>query len=314
MKKPVHIILNCTNRKRTAGHAVPRIRDINGGVDDRAGAWMAVLDQVPPIAEAKDVYAGEYWRTATDLVGKAANGFAVSLWVLSAGLGFISGHDKIPPYSATFALGQADSVVTAASGSGGRRNWWARLSRWRGPSPEDQPRSLKALASAQPDAGILLCAGPDYLDAVYPDLLDAQRALTYPSQLVICTSHAPVPPLVESWVQIPGRLRTLLGGSMASTGPRAAGVALESHPADSRLDADTIRRAVNELIAASAELPRFDRRVLDDRAVRDWIAQHVATTPGATKSGCLNAYRSAGFACEQARFGRLFAEVERQDR
>lgn len=306
----LHVILSCTNRKRTLGRSFVRLRSVDGNIDQRASSWISLMDREPPVGTASGVYVGDYWHSGLALVEAASARFDVSGWVLSAGLGLIELGTDVPPYSATFAPRHPDCVARSADARSERRRWWALLSVWPGPSLEMRHRSLRALAVAEPDAAFLLCVGPTYLDAVHDDLLAARNALNSPDQLIVLTSASGNGDLAGSIVRIAGRFRTSVGGSMVSISPRVARAAIEMHDPGIVVNAGTFRGAVERVAASSGDLPRFDRSSRSDEAIRRWISEHRRSLPAATRSSSLRAYRDAGFACEQSRFGRLFENAE----
>lgn len=64
-----------------------------------------------------------------------------------------------------------------------------------------------------------------------------------------------------------------------------------------------------KLMANAAPLPRFQRRVLSDSQIVEFIAHRRLEVTNASASRLLRDLRDQGMACEQSRFGRLFAET-----
>jgi hypothetical protein len=312
MRNDIHIVVGCTNRKRVPEGDFPRLRDVTGDVEDRARAWATAIDAADPRVRAEDLYVGEYWRSAQDLVAAAKARFEVHVWVMSAGLGLVRSTTLVCAYSATLAGGHPDSVVRAGAvetATSIRRRWWSVLSTWPGPSGSGHPRSLADVAADDPTATVALVAGPDYVDAATDDLVRARDALAQPDQLVIFASGAPHSEIRESRVTVPGRLRMVLGGSMASTGPRAARAVIEALPRGEALRPGRARSVISALDRSAAPLPRFDRKRMEDDEISEWIRDLIAIESRTTKSVALRTFRSAGMACEQSRFGRLFEEM-----
>jgi hypothetical protein len=314
MTTDLHVVLSCTHRKRVPPNSTfPRLRDVPADdVDQRASTWIDRVRVEPAVAEAKHLYAGEYWQAGLDLAATASRYFRTTVWVLSAGLGLIRATDPVPAYGATLANGHPDSVVPTgghASSADVRRAWWTALAAWPGPGGTDGVRTVTELAVRDPLAAIVVCAGRHYLAAVGADLHDAYMAIGRLPRLLVYGSGAPATGLEPVWVRVPGRLRMVLGGSMASTSLRAARATVEAHGPAGHLDAPRARSSVESLLNAAAPLPRFDRERLDDRTVTEWIKSDVAAHAGATKSAALRRFRSDGMACEQSRFGKLFDQT-----
>ena len=304
-----HIVLSCTNRKRTGAASYPRLRDvIADDVESRAAAWISMLDGEQPFGLARDLYAGEYWRAGLELAERAEGLSPTSTWVLSAGLGLINLDDEVPAYGATLAGGHEDSVVTPKdqkSARDVRRSWWSALASWQGPVGRGRPRRLSDLARDGAPT-IFVCAGPDYLTASAPELVEVSSDLGH-GRLLVFGSGGPEAGLESAWVRVPGQLRLRFGGSMSSTGVRVASAIVDEVAKSGEFGADEVRSLVASWCGATSPLPRFERKKLSDRDVELWIASDLEAHSGAVnKSAALRRFRDDGFACEQSRFGRLY--------
>ncbi len=305
----LHIVLSCTKRKRIGDASYPRLREVfTGDVEQRAARWISRIDGADASRPARDLYAGEYWRAGMGLAARASRLCPSSTWVLSAGLGLINLDDQIPAYGATFASGQEDSVVVKSDGAPAsevRRRWWSALASWQGPVGPGRPRRIADLA-ADRAASIVVCAGPDYLAAIRPELVDTLNVLGG-ERLLLFGSGAPETGLEGAWVRVPGQLRLRFGGSMSSTSVRAASAVIDEIAESGVLSGDQARSLVVSWCDATAPLPRPERKRLSDLDVALWIVSDSKAHPGsANKSSSLRRFRDDGLACEQARFGRLF--------
>jgi hypothetical protein len=305
----LHIVLSCTNRKRTGAAAYPRLRDVVADdVESRAAAWISKIDRAWPIGAARDRYAGEYWRAGLNLATRAGRFSPTSTWVLSAGLGLINLDDEVPAYGATLAGSHEDSVVRVndqRTAREVRRRWWSALSSWQGPVGPGRPRRVSDLAR-DGEASIVVCAGPDYLTASAAELVEVSRDLG-PGRLLVFGSGGPEVGLESSWVRVPGQLRLRFGGSMSSTGVRVASAVVDEFSKSGEFDGDEARRLVASWCGTTSPLPRFERKKLSDRDIELWITSDVETHPGTVnKSVSLRRFRDEGLACEQSRFGRLY--------
>ncbi len=308
MTNDIHLVLSCTNRKRAPEPDFPRLRDVSGDVEDRARAWSLAIDAATARVRAEDLYVGEYWRAGLGLAEAAKSKFRVHVWVLSAGLGLVPSSALVCAYSATLTGGHPDSVVqTGADGIPSliRRRWWSALSTWAGPD-NGRPRTLADLANEDRSAAMVVVAGPDYVDAAADDLMCARDALAEPHQMLVLGSSEPRAEITECWVPVPGRLRTVLGGSMASTSPRAARAIIDSLSYGEPMRAERARDVVAALARTAPPLPLFDRKRMGDFEIAAWIADLIAADSTTTKSSALRSFREAGMACEQSRFCRLF--------
>jgi hypothetical protein len=264
-----------------------------------------MVSKAPIWGPAKDLYVGEYWQAGLDLARTSAGRTHTDVYVVSAGLGLIHSDAAVPAYAATFTRAHADSVVLVndKSPSPVRRQWWNALAEWSGPGNGGRPRTLRDL-SATPDARLLVCAGPDYIDATVDDLRDAHKLLGDERLVIVASGDAPEG-LDEVWVRCPGQLRMLFGGSMSSTGVRLARAMLEK--LGPRVGAREARDFIASVLKDTAPLPRFNRDRLSDQDVLAWIGADAEAHPGRTnKTAALRRLRDEGRACEQSRFGRLY--------
>lgn len=310
--RTLHIIVACAERKRRAGEAPVRLRDVRAAtLEERCAAWWKALSGASTSAPARDLYAGDHWSIARALPEVARrHGFSPSLWVASAGYGLVPEDAMLAPYSATFAPRSPDSIV---DGPGARTNaataWWRDLTAR--PLPHRQsPRTLQALAEASPPkTAMLVVASPAYLRALEDDLrgalaLDGKR----PSLVLVAGAPGPTHPALRPyWVQTAADLRMRLGGALTSLHARVARDLLEQiPPAD--FEAATAQAHVAELWAQSDKAPVYDRDRGDDDDIRAYIRKALKRDSMVTHTRLLRELRSSGRACEQGRFRRLFKD------
>lgn len=307
-----HIILSCTNRKRRDASPKNRLRDVPAtDVEARAAAWIQKISGAPAFGRAEDLYGGEYWQAGLALAKTAASRWPTEVSVVSAGLGLVRADSPVPNYAATFTYRHPDSVVVGdrLDATALRRQWWDALADWSGPGASG-PRRLPELARS-PGARLLVCVGPDYLDAIAEDLRAAHKVVGDDRLVIIGSGPAPAG-LSEVWVHCPGQLRMQLGGSMASAGVRAARVILADFGSAGAVDVGHAREVIDALLRDAAPLPRFDRARLSDDKIVAWIGHDARSNPGRkNKSAALRRLRDGGQACEQGRFAHLYDETMR---
>ena len=305
----VHLVLSCTNRKRSSELSSPRLGSVAPApVAERAEQWAAVISESPHRYLVSSLYGGEYWQIGMKLAADIGSQFDGQVSVISAGLGLIGIDDEVPVYGATFTNGHPDSVAQDGAPPNFRRRWWNEL------ATVEQlgfggPRRLADIATPGADDGVIVCVGRDYLHAVVEDMLELSKQMMDPGRLVIFAAGKPVVGLEDHWVQVPGALRLVLGGSLASTSVHTAR-AFVHQATTAPLEVGNARRLVATLGAGGGDLPKFDRRRASDHEVVDWIVDHISAEPNSNKSLALRAFRDLGFACEQQRFGRLFSKAQ----
>lgn len=305
----LHIVTACTNRKRGSVGA----RRIGGLLDlpleDRADAWWERLTSTPgqDATPAKDLYVGSHWQRSSEAAREATSSGVfdeVYLHVMSAGYGLVSASELLRPYAATFTRTSDDCVLRPEEDS---ETWWDALAQHELPSRA--PRSLLELARHSGDATVVIAGSTQYLRAVASDVRTAARELAPDRLSVVCGGSVPGE-LREFELGLDGTKAVGLGARMVDLAAAAVvhlSKTVERHGFH--------RSKAREILAAvpSAPIPSAQRkaRSASDEEVRDFIAGALSSpVGGTTKTALLRRLRSESeFACEYARFGRLFNEV-----
>jgi hypothetical protein len=314
MNPSVNILVTCTKRKRFAAPARLRLGAVGKGEPgDVARRWTDRLEQTNASkVHAASLYAGDHWQIAAGLpAAAAACGVKAGLWVLSAGYGLIAGSARVAPYSATFSVGHADEVLSRFKdhNPSAIRDWWASLSRWPGPQPND-PRTITDLVIRNPRTPIVVIASPKYLAAIQDDLLTARSVLADPATLIVVSAGARGRgPLAESMIACSARLQAALGGALMSLNARVARCIIEKGPTYPWTLAG-FQRLLEALPMDEAAGRSPARKAVTDEEVRVFVRNALNANPRARHTSLLREYRETGYACEQKRFGRLFKEVE----
>lgn len=327
MSPKLHIIANCTDRKRVPVAEERRLRSVpNHNLRKRASIWWERLtDPTVQTCTAAELYAGSHWSAVSELPRAAREaGFTPKLWITSAGYGFLSGDARVNSYSATFSGSHPDSVIRGSSPESNREGtlqlWWELLSELGAFS--DHPRSIAALADAGRRDYFLIITSPDYLTAIDRDLREAISRHSAPDRIVIVSSrHKPPAPHFERNL-VPADARLLCSKECPSPcpdhmlrGPRgalSAGIALEVLRRAGRVGfaASTLKGHLEDSIMRSPALTTYDRRRADDVEIVDFIKSELGRTPPPSCSALLRKYRDGGRACEQSRFSKLYWQTK----
>ncbi len=316
MNTTLHIIAGCTDRKRLRAGSPMQLRAVaDEDVAAQLGAWWTLLTKAgSPRLAARELYVGGHWAVVRELPSIARRkGFDPTLWVASAGYGFLRADDAICAYSATFAPGHEDSVAHAAGGAGAKavnRRWWALLSKRR--LSGSAPRSVSALARSDPDATFLVIASPWYLTALRDDLLGALHHLGDPERLLIVSSgNADDGRLTSNLVPSTARLLSVHGvGNRISLHAQTARRILKTAK-PGRLTAGAVRKRYERLNSRLPPPTLPDRSRRTDDEVRRFIGNALRRSPTTSRTSLLRDFRNAGHQCEQKRFSRLFGDVVR---
>jgi hypothetical protein len=304
--RQVHVVVTCSQRKREPVPNALHLRRVTGvRTETRCRSWTTRLADDPARGvPAGDLYAGEHWRLARQLPDVAAPRLDVTLWVCSAGYGLISAATAVKPYSATFAAGHLDSVP------GGRdeaADWWAALTAWSAPGA-GAPRSIAALAAADPTSAVLLVLSSAYFAACRADILAATEVLDDADRLGIVSGGTRTDTDLAEWLlPVDARLQHALGGARQSLNVRVAAALLGG----GRCGAAAGRAWLSKLLAEQPPLPTFAREPMTDTQVRAWIRAELRSDGDATHTRLLRELRDGGKACEQRRFADLFKAERR---
>lgn len=300
-EQPLQVVVTCANRKTQEVPASLRLGSFNQRYPaTRFTAWTARLDaNSHPRYRALDLYAGEHWQVVRSLAGDAALGPNAVLWVASAGYGLIPADALICAYGATFSTGR-DTVGATA---GEVADWWRRLGDWPGPVL-DQPRTFTDLARRTPGATIIAVLSEAYQRACAEDLLSA-ATLVSPDALSVVGPRDAHPALTELLVPVSAPLQHAVGGSLQALNVRVLRH-LIAHGVESG------RAALREAILAVAPPEPPVRQPTGQRMSDAEVYAYIRANPQASATKLLRQLRNTGRSCEQARFGRLHAQVCRQ--
>jgi len=301
---PLILITNCTASKRKCGAHELSCADFVGTPEEKFEKWWRASKSANITVPAIDLYQGPAWywvRTAfSTLLGKSP---ATELWIVSAGLGLIPCDLQVPPYSATFAFGDPNSVARNVAGN---REWWERLSTKK--AEQGDCGSIKRLAERNPHSRFLIGLSAAYLKVVLPELVEAKMRLTDPGNLiVVCAGAGKVPELGDSVLPVDARFENKFGVTRMALNARMLAHIAETVPIDS-IEAATIG-SVLAAEATSLPPPRKSERVrLTDDAIHDFIRRNLETNRHASASQILKELRASGYACEQKRLSQLFKQ------
>lgn len=287
------IVVTCTDRKSLPVESHLRVRSLpDGSIAERGTAWRRRHRRYAPTRELVDLYQGESWSQARQLVQDAASlGFTPRVLVASAGLGLrtVDGPPA-PAYGATFAARQADSVAADRNGT---RSWWKRLQAL--PNALDPDVELRGR--------LMLVLSEPYAIAMHDDLVALARRS---SNALMFGGDREVDGLPR--FASDAALRHALGGTRSSLNLRMARKWLAQ--LDSADLNDVRARHRWDRWAREVRTPElYDRVRQSDDAILEHIANLTTSDPSISRTRALRILRDSGFACEQRRFAMLFQQA-----
>jgi hypothetical protein len=302
----LNVIVTCTKEKRAAVHSDCELRSVHDDdLESRFQNWRGRLVGCKERVTARNLYGGDHWAFARQISSRR---FDVQTYVCSAGYGLIHIDDSIAPYSATFSRRHPDTVWKNSPQSEiSASDWWSKLCTWRGHHGFG-PRSLTALAKANSQSPILVVASENYLRGIQQDLIRTKASLDSPELLMILSAGTQkLSGLTDNLLPCDARMQPEVGGILRSLNVRLANkIVSEARDVPTLLG---LKRKLTRLLAKQPELPTYNRQVLTDNELKDFIRREIKKNHKASRTNLLRELRSAGYACEQKRFAGLFCEV-----
>ncbi len=319
MAKQLNVIVTCTNSKTREVPEALRLREVRGrSIEERCEQWTSLLSThaIEP-GPARELYSGDHWYVSRDLETEGhLAGFAVRIWVCSAGYGLVPLEANLRPYSATFTEENPDAIRRFRGGVGDvslDAQWWELLSRWKGPS-RGEPRSVEALAARQPGTPILVVASPRYIGAMSDDLKSARLALRSSDLLSIFSAGSTAANgLAANLVPCDARLQNVVKGPRFSLNARAARMVIQKG-GNWPLNAPELQQRFRRLMEQQPEIKKYERIPMTDEDVRAYIKSAMIKSAmkhegKLSHTGLLRQLRAENRACEQKRFRDLFKEM-----
>jgi len=308
----LNLVVNCAARKRNINLTTLSLGNLRvSSPTDLPIRWTSLLvEQKESTTSALDLYCGDYWlavRKAVDL-----HPAAISLFIASAGYGFISSEEKVFPYSATFSRGLADSIPSRMEPAEVNRKWWNHLCKWRR-SLDREPSSVSDLALYNPKKPILVALSREYFDALSDDLISARNALSDPDLLMILSAGVKNPGVfAENLLPIDARMENTLGGSRGALNARMVQHLMGVfEPKEMRVS--VLRPYLQKMLSEQPSIRSFDRSRMSDSDVEAFILESLNQSPSASFSALLRSLRDIGQACEYKRFRGIFQSITKNN-
>lgn len=315
MSRGINLVVTCTKKKLRPVRDTLQLRNVTPALpaESRASRWIERLKKASGNAVSPlSLYGGDHWSVVRELATKDLFGpTEIRIWVCSAGYGLIPLESRIHPYSATFAPGHPDSIACgpASDAAETHAEWWERLAKWEGPSPQS-PRTIADLARWFPDDLLLAVLSETYLLAAASDLrATVEHSARRPDRFaVLCSGVREFGVLTPHLLPSDARLQHKVGGVLASLNIRVARLLIDS-TTPGEWSQKSLRVLLSAWLAEQPERVRYDREPMSDEDVRREIRRALKADPGVRPTPLLRRIRDSGRACEHSRFVRLFHET-----
>jgi hypothetical protein len=150
---------------------------------------------------------------------------------------------------------------------------------------------------------LLLILSAPYLRACRADVLATVRGPVQNCRMsIISAGTTSDPDLAHLLLPVDARLQPALGGTRQALNVRVA-----RHLIDRGLERhEDMSAYLAGLLADQPPLPRYDRRTVSDAEVAAFVRGRLSTDPRVSHTRLLREFRALDYACEQARFARVF--------
>ncbi|MCF4010626.1 hypothetical protein [Rheinheimera sp. UJ63] len=296
----VNLVTSCVSAKKTSVGRVVGLADTFSKGCGTAKEWLDTLSSNPhEMLPIIDLYKGDHWSIAKNIntIEK------VTLWVISAGLGF-SHHTKLTrPYDATFNKPNSNfvgNITLNTTTEEPTKNWWALL--------HGNKNAFRNFVEDNHGQIFIFCASERYLVAIENDLVDlVKEGLFNKENFLIITSKNNINTELFPYILISKEKFSKseeIKGSMVSLNIRLARYLIQAS-IKSKKPLRKMIEVYKELELSTQNIFRKKANKLTDSQVMCAISKlpHSSLT---SPTSALKALRKEGMSCEQKRFSTLF--------
>lgn len=265
---------------------------------------LALNHKIPAV----NLYKGAHWSIAKD-IAKHSN---TTLWVLSAGLGFLHYQDQVIPYQATFSANSTDSIPLFSSSYKKKQFhqvWWQALTQ-QSVLGNDPTGGIAALMKKKPDEYYIISGSPDYINATCLDIIDGIKHLHNPEkQLLIISSGATNPELNNFQLTSTAKIASFFKCNMLSLNITLAQYVINAINNISDIHLNSIKKSIQDEHALLPERPLRKGIRRSPEEVLQFLSQLFCSQPSVSASAALKTFRAEGNSFEEKRFRALYQQA-----
>ena len=304
-RMPIVVVTNCSSRK--VGGTTPIRLDVSVRGTPNLGAvaasWASLIAQAPGELPAEDLYCG---RSISDAKW-ASSTLGAQFHIVSAGLGLVPASDIVPNYDATVSEGNNWLAQMLSHLGATPAQWWDLLCVNRGTSAP-----LRRLISSNRGYPTLLAMPASYLRMIEHELADLTDNDL--QDLRIFTSPVGQRNLPErlqlTALPYDERLEELSGFAGTQTDfPQRAMRHFVATVMDGEPTLERDKELVKEALRPLGKRLRPARQRLADAEIKTVLRGAWSAHRGESAELLSFLRKTAGIACEQGRFRRLWMEV-----
>lgn len=299
----INIISSCTNSKKQTPSKAFKIASFKTDMhlEDVIDIWNRNIEKKTDVVyEATKLYKGGAWRATLDTDAVLASKFNTNLYVASAGYGLIHSKTQICSYDSTFASSTINSINKFVVNSDKNANivWWNMVNKFQ-------------LFSFQEGSYFFIVLPHEYLSAAQDTIKLLIEKFDKNVFIFIANKH-PIPLFMKNnIVKFDSRFNNFQAGVLSNMLQRAVlWLSNEIIKKDIPLSHRELQNHIEIEMASYKKFNMPVRSKLTEEEIRIKIKNMILKDEISSASKGLKAFRNAGFACEQKRFGKIFRKVK----
>ncbi len=306
----LHLVLACTKSKKTQPSPGLCLGSISDQIPwkKRQDLWINKLESPDgaPTYRAIDLYSGGGWRNLKEVLKSNSCKQQVKTWICSAGYGFLCESERVKSYSATFALGECDSI-TKLKNLETQRLWWSRINQKL--RKKYSSKALLDLARKNPLDYYLIAIPLSYLLVIQEDLAELEKVIGTDRLIILQIGNRSVLKNIKSISVVNPDLIQVLGGVLSGLYVRLVSYIIRT--LGGRLpNFIEIQKLIMDLNCRITKQEKRISKKITDKEVENLIREMINGGHKKSASLYLNDLRNAGISCEQKRFHRIFKKVK----
>lgn len=304
------LITTCTNRKRrkpTPDLCASKL--LPGDLHGTLQTWGENLDKAKNITPAKDLYCG---RGFSEICKTVVNNNP-ELWIISAGVGLITGDQQIPAYNLTVLPSAKDSIQAKILSESRFQpdQWWNRLNR----KLYGTPTPIYDLISQRPDTYFIVSLSKTYISLVLKDLFLINDKDRRRIRITGLNSPEPIPESFRPlWMPYDERFD---GPQSPNPGTRSDfPQRVTRHFIEEVLFKNTLgtprehAKVVSDILSFLPPPKRIKRTTLSDEAIKQIITRRWNDAKGSGSRMLKILRHEENVACEQGRCADLYRQIK----
>jgi len=308
-KMKIALITTCTNRKSKVPDADLCASSLpKGNLQSTISSWENHLGRDRNKIPAKDLYRGRGFSE----VRKTIENNNLGLWIISAGLGLISGSQLVPSYNLTVAPSKKDTIqsrlLTKKQFQPAR--WWNNLNT----KLHRTPTPIYDLISKSVDTYFIISLSRTYLELISEDLFLLHGHKQRIRLTGLYSSESLISPFEQLWMPYDSRFdgpQSPNPGTRSDFPQRVTRHFIEEVFTHNPLATpDEHAETVSKILATMSFPVKIKRTTLSNEAIKQIIIDRWDDAKGSGSRMLKIMRHEENVACEQSRFADLYRQIK----